>query len=92
VGEKLANRPSVIWDLPSAVVILYVPNRAAKVVVIAIIAAVPAAAAALLALTQTVEKWADFSLNRELLRLQVDKLRRELDSSPAKVPRGGIGD
>jgi hypothetical protein len=53
---------------------------------LAIIAAVPAGAAALLALTQAVEKIANFSLNRELLKLQVEKLRKELDSAPASVP------
>jgi hypothetical protein len=55
------------------------------IALIVIVVATPAAAAALWALTQALEKIANFPINREILRLQRDKLRRELASSEGNV-------
>lgn len=50
------------------------------IALIAIVIATPVAAAALWALTQTFEKIANFPINRDILKLQRDKLRKELES------------
>jgi len=47
-------------------------------VVIAVVAAIPSAATAIWVLAQTFEKIANFSLNRDILKLTREKLRRDL--------------
>lgn len=54
---------------------------------ITIVAATPVAAATLWVLVQTAEKIANFSLNRDILKLQREKLRKELESAHGDVPR-----
>lgn len=51
----------------------------------AILIAAPAAIGALWVLTQTLEKIVNFPINRDILKLQRDKLRRELQSPDADV-------
>lgn len=56
------------------------------IALVAIVAAGPVVAATLWALTQTMEKIVKFSLNRDILKLQRDKLKRELETSaPSSV-------
>jgi hypothetical protein len=52
---------------------------------ITIVAAVPVAATTLWVMTQAFEKIANFPLNRELLELQRDKLRKELHAGHDNV-------
>jgi len=49
--------------------------------------AAPAAATTLWALAQALEKVVNFPLNREILKLQRDKLRKELQSTPDNEPQ-----
>ncbi len=53
---------------------------------IMIVAAAPAAAMTLWVMTQTFDKIANFRLNREILKLQRDKLKRELWAAPGNAP------
>ena len=55
------------------------------IALLAIVAAGPAVAATLWALTQTMEKIVNFSLNRDILKLQRDKLKRELETAQSTV-------
>ena len=48
------------------------------IVLIAVVAAVPPAVGAIWGVVQIVEKIANFPLNRDILKLQRDKLRKEL--------------
>jgi hypothetical protein len=54
---------------------------------ITIVAAAPAAAMTLWVLAQALEKVVNFPLNREILKLQRDKLRKELQSTPDNEPQ-----
>ncbi len=54
---------------------------------ITIVAAAPAAAMTLWALTQAFEKLANFSVNRDILKLQRDNLKKELQTTPGNVPQ-----
>jgi hypothetical protein len=53
-------------------------TKESPLLIIVVVAAVPSAATAIWALTQTIEKIANFSLNRDILKLNREKLRREL--------------
>jgi hypothetical protein len=53
------------------------------IALIAVAVAVPAAAAALWAVVQTIEKIANFGVNRDILKLQRENLRKQLDTTPA---------
>lgn len=53
---------------------------------ITVVAAAPATAAALWVFVQTLEKVVNFPINRDILKLQREKLRRELESPDADVP------
>lgn len=56
------------------------------IALITIVAAAPSAAVTLWVLTQAFEKIANFPLNREIFKLQLDKLQKELQTTPANVP------
>jgi hypothetical protein len=55
------------------------------IALIAIVVAVPAAAGALWAFTQAFEKIANFRINRDILKLQRESLRKELQATPARA-------
>ncbi len=59
-------------------------SKESPLLIIAVVAALPSAAATLWALVQIFEKIANFGLNREILRLNRDKLKKELQE-PVKV-------
>jgi hypothetical protein len=52
---------------------------------VVIVAAVPSAVAAIWGMVQTTEKITNWKINREILQLQRDKLRRELSDEHAEV-------
>jgi hypothetical protein len=56
------------------------------IAMIAIVVALPAAAGALWAFTQAFEKIANFNINRDILKLQRENLRKELQATPAILP------
>jgi hypothetical protein len=53
-------------------------SKESPLLILAVVAALPAAATTIWALAQTFEKVANFPLNREILKLNRDKLRQEL--------------
>ena len=56
------------------------------IAMITIVLALPAAAGALWAFTQAFEKIANFRINRDILKLQRENLRKELPATPTSVP------
>jgi hypothetical protein len=58
-------------------------SQESPLTVVAVVAAVPSAAVTILALVQVLEKIANFSLKRDILKLTRDKLRSELAKAPA---------
>lgn len=61
------------------------------IAIIAVVIALPAAASALLAFTQAFEKIANFRINRDILKLRRENLRKELQAPPVEPPPELLG-